>query len=49
MALQNPTKYVTVRRLDRFKSKLEAEDPPALTASDVEDIWDEIFNSNNNN
>ena len=49
MAIQNPTKYVSVRRLERFKAKLDAEDPAALTASDVEDIWDEVFNSNNNN
>ena len=47
MAITNPTKYVTVRRLNRFKAKLEAEDPAALTASDVEDIWDEVFNNNN--
>ena len=47
MAITNPTKYVTVRRLDRFKAKLDAEDPSALTASAVEDIWDEVFNNNN--
>jgi hypothetical protein len=46
MALTNETKYVTVRRLNRFKQKLDAKDPSALTASDVEDIWDEVFNNN---
>lgn len=35
MAITNPTKYVTVRRLDRFRQKLQAEMPSATVASDA--------------
>lgn len=36
MALTNPTKYVTVRRLERFRQKMRAEFPSTTVASDAE-------------
>lgn len=35
MAIKNPTKYVTVRRLNRFRNKLKAEMPSSTVASDA--------------
>ena len=35
MAISNPTKYVTVRRLDRFRQKLIEEFPSTTVASDA--------------
>lgn len=34
MAIKNPTKYVTVRRLERFRQKLLAELPSSTVASE---------------
>lgn len=34
MAVQNPTNYVTVRRLNRFRQKLKSEMPSSTVASD---------------
>ncbi len=44
MALTNETKYVTVRRLNRFRNKLRAELPSTTVASDAtcEAIVDEL-------
>lgn len=36
MAITNPTKYVTVRRLERFRAKLRAEFPSTTVATDAE-------------
>lgn len=36
MAITNPTKYVTVRRLERFKAKLQAEFPSTTVATIAE-------------
>jgi hypothetical protein len=35
MAIQNPTKYVTVRRLNRFHQKILAEMPSSTVATDA--------------
>jgi len=35
MAITNPTNYVTVRRLNRFRTKLLEEIPSATVASDA--------------
>lgn len=35
MAVTNPTKYVTVRRLNRFRQKIKAEMPSSTVASDA--------------
>ena len=44
MAITNPTKYVTVRRLERFKQKVAALIPSITVASTqtCEDIIDEL-------
>lgn len=34
MAVTNPTKYVTVRRLDRFRQKIRDEFPSSTVASE---------------
>ena len=34
MAVTNPTKYVTVRRLNRFRQKIRDEFPSSTVASD---------------
>jgi len=34
MAVTNPTKYVTVRRLNRFRQKIKAEMPSSTVASE---------------
>lgn len=34
MAVTNPTKYVTVRRLNRFRQKIREEFPSSTVASD---------------
>ena len=52
MAIQNPTKYVTVRRLGRFRQKILAELPSATVASEqlCESAAAEIiFTPSNNN
>lgn len=35
MAVTNPTKYVTVRRLNRFRQKIRDEFPSSTVASDA--------------
>lgn len=42
MSLKNPTKYVSVQRLNRFKQKLDAEQPVA-TVNTCESIIDELI------
>ena len=44
MAVTNPTKYVTVRRLERFRQKIRSEFPSSTTASveTCEAIVDEL-------
>jgi hypothetical protein len=36
MAITNPTKYVTVRRLERFRQKIREEFPSATVATVAE-------------
>ena len=42
MTLQNETKYVTVRRLNRFRNKLKAEAPSVATVAESEAAAEEL-------
>lgn len=42
MAISNPTKYVTIRRLNRFRQKLKAETPSVATVAESEAAANEL-------